>query len=62
MQSQEIIDETSDQDVVAPPISESQIRDLAYLKWLSETGGQTLPEDPQGVRFWIEAEKELRSN
>jgi hypothetical protein len=37
---------------------EDAIRHLAYLKWLNATGGQTLGEDPEGTRFWLEAEQE----
>lgn len=43
------------------PSNEDKIRELAYLKWQSATGGQSLPEDPEGIQFWIEAERELNS-
>jgi hypothetical protein len=44
---------------VMPKPREERIRDLAYHKWLAETGGQVVPEDPEGVKFWVEAEKEV---
>ncbi len=40
---------------------EDRVRILAYLKWLDSTGGKTLDDDPEGVRFWLQAESEVES-
>ena len=36
-----------------------KIRQRAYLNWLAATGGNIIPEDPEGLRFWLQAEEEI---
>lgn len=54
-----IVSEKLEEDANVAVSSEDRIRHLAYLKWLEATGGQTVPGDPEGLQFWLEAEKEL---
>lgn len=44
---------------VDPTTTTDKIQILAYQKWLAKTGGQTLADDPEGVQFWLEAEREV---
>lgn len=59
-------EETFAQDLLedAPAIRKDEeyydkIRQQAYLNWLVATGGNTLPEDPEGLQFWLKAEQEV---
>lgn len=41
--------------------SEDTIREIAYFRWLSETGGTPVGEE-ESQKYWLEAENELENN
>lgn len=38
--------------------NEDAIREIAYFRWLTATGGSTVSEE-ETQRFWLEAEEEV---
>lgn len=42
-------------------LSQDEIRELAYFRWLAATGGEPVSEE-ESRKFWIEAENQLFQN